>query len=210
MVLKWDVKRDPLTNAALRQPLQLDYRLDFATNLHKTFYTALSNGDKKALQEICCDGLLRTARTRIEKRKALHASYEPWALTKYVGLTLDRLNFWPVTAILPGQRFRVVSDRIAPLPMPDSYIRQCVVRIVSKQTYWLADSPKQVTAQHDEYVVIQQMTSKGESGLFRLWGITEPTTMEEIDDMLESKGHAAGTTLAERIRDKMSSMAGVQ
>ncbi|EXJ54459.1 hypothetical protein A1O7_09799 [Cladophialophora yegresii CBS 114405] len=208
--LKWDAKRDPLTGKKMRRPMELDKRRDYAQVLHEQFHIALGKGDMRALQAMCCEGLAGAARTRIEKRKALRKNVERWELLGYFGIGYPAwLDKWPLSPLLPNHHARVVSDRLAPLPVADSYIRQCIVRIRSRQQYQLADMDKRTTHRHTDYVVIQKITTKGEEGHWRLWGLTEPTTMDEIDTMLAGGTKDVGVTLVERIRDKISNLAGL-
>ena len=58
---------------------------------------------------------------------------------------------------------------------------------------------------HRDYVVIQKMTSKGEEEEWKIWGLTEPCTAEEIDSMLSGSGKDAGTTLLDRVKEKVTS-----
>ncbi|KIW76683.1 hypothetical protein Z517_09127 [Fonsecaea pedrosoi CBS 271.37] len=207
--LKWDVKRDPLTGKKLRKPLELSQRNQIARGLHREFHEALGEGDMKRLQVICCEGLMAQARMRIEQRKAMGRSKEPWSLLSYSGIRYPVwLERWPLAVFLPRASTRVVSDRLAPLPFPDTFLRQCIVRISSIQNYRLADSDKDTVLKHVDYVVIQKMTAMGEEGPWKLWGLTEPSTIKEIDSLLEGKGQESGTTLAERIRDKISGIVG--
>ncbi|EXJ61221.1 uncharacterized protein A1O5_12013 [Cladophialophora psammophila CBS 110553] len=207
--LKWDVKRDPLTGKKMRRSMELSQRNQIARDLHKDFHDALSEGDLKRLQTICCEGLMAQARMRIEQRKALRRRKEPWVLLSYSGIRYPAwLERWPISVLLPAASTRVVSDRLAPLPFADTYLRQCIVRINSVQNYLLADSDKDVMLKHTDYVVIQKMTVKGEEGPWKIWGLTEPSTMKEVDGLLAGKGQEA-TTLAERIRDKVAGIAGL-
>ncbi|KIX92111.1 uncharacterized protein Z520_12195 [Fonsecaea multimorphosa CBS 102226] len=207
--LRWDVKRDPVTGKKMRKPLELSQRHQIARDLHKEFHEALGEGDLKRLQAICCEGLLAQARTRVEQRKAFRRTKEPWKMMSYSGIQYPAwLERWPLSVFLPKASTRVVSDRLAPLPFADTYLRQCIVRIRSVQNYFLADRDKDSILKHIDYVVIQKMTIKGEEGPWKVWGLTEPSTMKEIDTLLEGKGQESGTTLVERIQDKISGVAG--
>ncbi|KAJ9614026.1 hypothetical protein H2200_002162 [Cladophialophora chaetospira] len=210
LFLKWEPKRHPLTRKHTRKPLELDNRIGIAKDLHLQFHKSLGAGDMKALQTICCEGLLKTSRTRIEQRKALRRTTEYWQLLSYTGVNYPTwLNRWPLSGFLPNAATKVVADRLAPLPFADTYIRQCTVRIRSVQDYMLANMDKSTILKHTDYVVLQKMSSKGEEGPWKLWGITEPTTIEEMDAMLSGKSQDAGTTLSDRIRDKISSLSPV-
>jgi len=206
-ILWYDVARDPLTGKKpyMKKPLELDDRLQIAREMHNDFHTYLGEGDIKKLQEICCDGLLNTARTRIEQRKAMKRKFEPWSIINYSGVKYPTwLLRWPLTVFLPNATTRVVCDRIGPLPFPESYLRQCTVRINSVQQYRLANSDGYSIMSHTDYVVIQKMTTKGEEGPWKIWGLTKPSTMEEIDKTLEGKGQDAEATMLERMQEKVA------
>ncbi len=206
--LKWDAKRDPLTGKKMRKPIELDDRIHIAKDLHKRFHEALGVGDMKALQPICCEGLLATARTRIDQRKIMRRSSEYWQLMSYDGNDyVSWLNKWPLSSVLPRAAARVVADRVAPLPFADTHIRQCTVRIRSFQHYRLASMDKGQIVKHTDYVLIQKMTTKGEEGPWKIWGLTEPTTLEEIDKTLSGKMKDAGITMKERITNKIAALA---
>lgn len=122
-------------------------------------------GDIDTLREICCEGLLSSFRARINAR---HAGGRPhqleWTLHKY-------------------NRFaRVVSNRATSFPMPNSGLRQAIVRISSRQSLTRYDAdgnvvpgtgePKDVT----EYLVIQKRCFGGKEENWEVWGTTEETT----------------------------------
>lgn len=202
----WDAPKDAITGKKNRKPLELGMRNEIARSLHKTFNTALAEGDMNTLENIACDGLLQASRTRIENRKR-HGTDESWTLENYRGITYPAfLEKWPLSALLPFSSTRVVSDRLAPLPFPDSTFRQCTVRIKSVQSFQAADESKPKISSRVEYVVIQRLQMNGKDPGWRLWGTVDPSTMEEIDKLFENLNGAE--TLAGRFKEQMSTMTG--
>src|ERR1700712_11178 len=107
-MLKWEAKRDPLTNKKMTKPLELDTRIDTAKKLHEEFHIALGEGDLNRLQRICCEGIMGKARTRIEQRRPLRYEKEPWRLEGYTGVNYPAsLNHWPLSPLLPNATARV-------------------------------------------------------------------------------------------------------
>ncbi|EXJ81923.1 hypothetical protein A1O1_07990 [Capronia coronata CBS 617.96] len=199
---RWDAKRDPTTGKKMKKPMELAERHEIARQLHQAFNSALARGDVNELEKITSDGLLSKAKTRIELRKKRGYPSETWQIRKYTGITYPKwLEKWPISVFLPRASTRVVSDKLAPLPLPDSYIRQCIVRINSVQSYQLANEDFKL-AKHTEYVVIQKLTFKGEDGPWRIWGTVEPSTIEEINGMLD--GQEMQSSFSERLSSAMS------
>lgn len=190
--------------------MELNERFRQAITLHSLFHKALSQGDTKKLQEICCTGLLEVAKKRISRRRSMNRSMEEWNLVKYSGIQYPNwLLRWPLSVILPSASCRLVSDKYGPLPMSNSSLRQCIVRIKSVQAYRLADSDPNAARDvklHTDYVVIQKMTLSGEEGRWMIWGLTEPTSMEELDKILEGKAGEPKMTLAERVQENIGRM----
>ncbi|EXJ82366.1 hypothetical protein A1O3_06179 [Capronia epimyces CBS 606.96] len=199
----WDAQRDPTTGKKMRKPLELGERHETARQLHQSFNSALARGDVAELEQIACDGVLSQAKRRIELRQKRGYPPEKWQLRMYTGLKYPKwLEKWPVSVLLPRASTRVVSDKLSPLPLPESYIRQCVVRIRSVQTYELATEEDLKISKHTEYVVMQKLTFKGEDGPWRIWGTVEPSTIQEINDMLE--GQDSQSSFTERLSNLMS------
>jgi hypothetical protein len=189
--------------------LELGKRVEIAKDLHKQFYTALGRGEMKVLRTICCQGLVEAADKRIQQRKKTPHTLEPWTLNHYSGAQYPTwLMRWPLTPMLPNAACRVMSDKVSPLPFPDTYIRQCVVRIRSVQTYHMADAEYSQTGRHEENVVIQRITLRGEVGDWKIWGTTDPSTGEELDNLMTNKGSSSTTTLMDRLQEKMSTFQG--
>jgi protein MBA1 len=89
----------------------------------------------------------------------------------------------------------VIQDRSTQIPeVPESGIRQVVIRIASKQsTHTYTEYIDKVTRQRTlvpspekvqdctEYVVIQKLRIKGEEKPWQIWGYATPTTVDELD-----------------------------
>ncbi|KAJ9634046.1 hypothetical protein H2204_006595 [Knufia peltigerae] len=202
----WDAPRDPLTNKKLSKPLELSDRTQVAMDLHKQFNTALTNGDVRTLEKVACNGLLNQAKSRIQRRKRTRTD-ETWKLLSYIGITYPRfLQTWPISVLLPNASARVVSDRLAPLPMPNSSFRQCTVRIRSTQYYRLSNMTEGNMKNLTEYVVIQKLTLNGKESPWKMWGTVDPNTVEEVEKMIE--GGKTQDTIGGRFRDQLSGFTG--
>jgi mitochondrial protein MBA1 len=148
--------------------------------------------------------------TRIAKR----------ADNERVTWTLDRYIRSPST-LLTG--VHVISDRATIIPdLPKSGIRQVIVLITSIQTsetgkmrhkrgpqgnltYVVDDSTlkrKQQTC--SEYLVIQKQMWRGKEEPWRIWGHTQPTTLDDLDSPMFAM-HNASLTMSERL-EQMKSM----
>lgn len=89
---------------------------------------------------------------------------------------------------------KVVSDRAARLRIPGAALRQAVVRIESEQSltrYSTVAKPgegkgqqrrKEKTTETREYLVIQRLTVKGKEGKWKVWGTTEETGVEWLEE----------------------------
>ncbi|KAI1612696.1 hypothetical protein EDD37DRAFT_317603 [Exophiala viscosa] len=203
----WDAPKDPVTGKRMNKPLEFSNRTEIAKALHRTFNMALAAGDTGTIEKIACTGLLNSAKSRIQRRKRLRAK-EEWNLRKYIGINYPRfLQKWPLSALLPGASVRVIQDRLAPLPFPNSSFRQCTVRIDSVQVAKTASMSQRQFFNITEYVVIQKLTLHGKEQDWKLWGTVEPSTMEDIDKIMGSS--ATSETLATRLRDNFSNATGM-
>ena len=129
-------------------------------------------GDLSTLERICADGLLASFRSRIHARWAAgRPQYSlDWTIHKYTRFA------------------RVVSNRAIRLPIPDSGLRQAIVRISSSQSLAKYDfhgilipgtgEPKDVT----EYFVIQKRLINGQETYWEVWGTVEETTVEKLEE----------------------------
>ncbi|KAF7173950.1 hypothetical protein CNMCM5623_006232 [Aspergillus felis] len=184
-------------------PLRLKERRQVARELHQRMYSAFADGDVNTLRKICCTGLANSLISRIASRPKDEKL--TWALDKY--------NRTPGT-LFTG--LRVLADRATQIPdLPDSGVRQVVVRITSRQSTSKAtkrDAESAVAAQPapakqqdcTEYIVIQKLRWTGEEQEWRIWGHATPTTVEDLD----SPFFAAGLTLSERMEAMKDMMTG--
>lgn len=142
----------------------------------------------------CSPGLGNDLIKRIRKRNPKETI--SWTLERYIR---DPSTFF--TGV------RVLSDRATLIPeVPDSAIRQIVLRIKSQQsslkiskegTDNLEQAVFSVPKVQDctEYVVIQKVRIAGKEKDWEIWGFAKPTTLEDLD----SPFFAAGLSLKERV-----------
>lgn len=165
------------------------------------------SGDVPTLRKICCTGLANSLTSRIAGR----------AKDEKVTWTLDKYNRTPAT-LLTG--LRVVSDRATQIPeLPDSGVRQVVVRITSQQSTGKGkvvkgrnpNAPTEVqqvgpVKQQDctEYIVLQKLRWTGEEEDWRIWGHTTATTVDDLN----SPFFAPGLTMGERMEAMKETMQG--
>ena len=126
----------------------------------------------ETLKGICLEGIQASLRSKIDYRPLGERVH--WTLHRYIG------------------RPRIVSTRIARLPLDVSAIYQVVVKIKSMQS--LEKIRKGTGAQKDvvleetkgepkkvtEYVVLQKRMIKGKEDLWKIWGMTEETKPEDV------------------------------
>ena len=95
-----------------------------------------------------------------------------------------------------------MSDRMSSLPpLPDTTIRQIVVRLTTKQTlrkhkkeaHYAGPPPKIMDC--TEHIVLQQMRVAGKEKEWRIWGHTTPTTVDDLRD----PQFAPGLSLQDRL-----------
>ncbi|KAL2866021.1 uncharacterized protein BJX67DRAFT_152350 [Aspergillus lucknowensis] len=182
-------------------PLRLRERRQVARELHKRMYSAFANGDAATLRKICCSGLANNLIGRIAARN--RGEKVTWSLDKYIRSP---------STFLTG--IRVVSDRATVIPeLPDSGVRQVVLRITSRQSTGKtqqqtpagkrpAESPLPRQQDCTEYIVIQKLRWMGEEEAWRIWGHATPTTLED----LSSPFFAPGLTLADRLEAMKEAM----
>ncbi|KAK2743396.1 hypothetical protein FQN57_004861 [Myotisia sp. PD_48] len=195
-------------------PLRLRERKQKAKDLHQDMYKAFANGNLTSLQSICCAGLSQTFASRISRRSP-NSPNPIWTLHQY-------LKF-PRSLTLNGAK--VLSDRAAALPGASGLgIRQVVVRIQSRQSLVSPLPAPDVTArsttqaqatieqkrsedieiqqrekQKDctEYVVLQRFMFGGVEGDWKVWGLVEETTFQDLDT---NPAFATGLSLKDRIQ----------
>ncbi|KAM3068253.1 hypothetical protein ACMFMG_009393 [Clarireedia jacksonii] len=143
-----------------------------ARGLHDEMYKAFAEGDSKTLRKICAEGLYESFMGRIGVRP--RGEKVEWELI--------RLNGSP----------KIVSHRAASLPVgKGSYLRQAVVRIASRQKMTRKSRNGEVVPgsgkEKDvvEYLVLQKFYRGFESGEWRVWGTTEETTLDRVEEWEE-------------------------
>ncbi|KAJ5692171.1 hypothetical protein N7462_001594 [Penicillium macrosclerotiorum] len=157
-----------------------------AQELLTNMYTALANGDTREIQRICSEKLATKLTAQIKRRPANEEV--TWNLVKWNGSP------------------RVLSDRALRLPeVPNSGIRQVVVRLSSKQSMAKSTRARNgstaVTApakEQDciEYVVIQKIFWRGQDADWRIWGHVKPTDMDVVNS---DASFAPGLSAMERM-----------
>ncbi|KAH8703871.1 hypothetical protein BGW36DRAFT_370126 [Talaromyces proteolyticus] len=185
-------------------PLELKERKGIAKRLHRIMYTEFAGGNEAALKEICCTGLETSLLSRLRRRPA------------------NEKVSWKMSYIRSPSTFytgaRVVSDRATKIPdLPDSGLRQVVVRICSHQntasySERLSEDREQtfVTPRTEkaqaitEYVVIQKLRINGEDVPWKIWGFTKPTTVDELD----SHHFSGGLSAKERLEMMQETLSG--
>jgi mitochondrial protein MBA1 len=131
-------------------------------------YSAFAEGDIKLLDSICCDGLRQSFRSRIASRP--RGERWDWELVRYT------------------KRAKVLSHRAASLGIDGFGIRQAVVRIASRQrlTRYRPDGSVVPGSGKEkdtvEYFVVQRMSTKGVEDEWMVWGTTEETTLEMLEE----------------------------
>lgn len=159
------------------------------------------SGDSNTLRRTCCTGLANSLNGRIAARPK--GEKITWSLDKYIRSP----STW-FTGI------RVVSDRAVQLPeLPDSGIRQVVLRITSRQSSGkmprhigrnsrpgAAETPvKQQNC--TEYLVLQKLRWMSQDEGWRIWGHATPTTVEDLSTPM----FAPGLSVNERIEAMQAS-----
>ena len=150
-------------------------------------------GDTAALKSICCAGLYEDFLRRIARRPPASPKLS-WTLHKYIT--------FPFAPNFLGAR--VVADRAALFPTGESLgVRQAVVRIRSKQSITKPtkgqkeDVGEEKQQDCTEYVVIQQMLFKGELQDWKVWGLADETTLQEVE---RNPAFAPGLSMVDRIQ----------
>ncbi|PWY67499.1 hypothetical protein BO70DRAFT_166492 [Aspergillus heteromorphus CBS 117.55] len=184
-------------------PLRLKERRQVARALHREMYSAYAEGNAPTIRKVCCTGLAMQLITRINNRPE----------DKQVVWKLDKYLRGPSTFF---SGLRIVSDRATQIPeLPNSGVRQVVVRITSRQSKGtvvssapLSDKDNLAVANNSkqqdctEYIVIQKFRWTGEETEWRVWGHATPTTMEDLSNPF----FAPGVSLAERMEAIKSGM----
>lgn len=146
--------------------LQRKKILPTAIALHKQMYTAFAEKDTKTLRKICSDGIHTSFMARMEARKK-DEKWE-WSIVKYNG------------------RPRVVSNRMARLPIDGAALHQAVVKIKTKQQLrrWAGEKELAGSTEKDtvEYLVVQRKIWRWESSEWEVWGTTEESDWEDVKE----------------------------
>jgi hypothetical protein len=158
------------------------------------------------VNEVACSGLKSHAKIQIDHRAAIGAPPREFRIQKYLGITYPQWLKWPLLTILPFHSTKILFDRLNPLPMKDSWCRQFVVRLKTRQSLDKGDGKGPRVANLTEYVVIQKLRIQGAEEPWKIWGTIHPSTMEEIDDMLESGSSDAGQGMMERLNTMTRTM----
>lgn len=155
-----------ITKGKPRPKLEFRQIKPTAVALHRQMYTAFAEGDLATLKKVCVDGgLLQNFIARIHARGK------------------DKMQ-WEMVKL---KRARVVSNRAFKLPVDHSGMRQAVVRVVSRQKLTryrpdgsiVAGSGKEKDVV--EYVVIQRRLMGGKESPWQVWGTTEETSLEKLE-----------------------------
>lgn len=101
-----------------------------------------------------------------------------------------------------------MADRYAALPIGnDGSLRQVFVRIKSKQTLDKHDGNGVKEVERSEIVVIQKMKIDGVEDDWMIWGTTEPSTGEKLDEVLDASARSGKQTAWGRLQDTMMGVA---
>ncbi|KAK2758068.1 hypothetical protein FQN54_004475 [Arachnomyces sp. PD_36] len=179
-------------------PLLFRERKPAALDLHKKMYTAFAEADHATLHSICCDGLKQDFSRRIHNRSSKPLT---WTLHKYYRSP-------PLFSTA-----QIMSDRATSLPgVTGAGLRQVVVRIRSRQStvkHVAGETEAEVEAgaalkQKDcvENVVIQKQMFGGKQGEWKVWGVAEDTTADDLDGP-----HFKGLSMTDRLtamKDRIS------
>ncbi|KAI9715226.1 MAG: hypothetical protein M1828_000924 [Chrysothrix sp. TS-e1954] len=166
-----------------------------AMAMHRNLYTAFAEGNMTYLKKDVCDGLRDHLGARLALRP--HGAQYAWTLHKYLN------------------RPRVISQRIAQLPMTDRsgnqpFVRQAVVRIVSRQTLELLPDefgdvensgggkrawergggefePLVESKDVEENFVIQKRIWNAKDEGWKIWGTVEETKWEALEGILSAE-----------------------
>lgn len=164
-------------------PWEIVERTLVARNLHRQFYEALAGGNISTINKIACRGLIQSSQQRIGKRRA--GETHSFHIMQYLGVQYPQFLRWPLLSILPFSATKIVSDKVAPLPFgKNNLLRQCVVRIRTRQTLDRQDGTGPKTADLTEYVVLQRMRIEEQDEGWKIWGTTKPSTAEEIEKIM--------------------------
>jgi protein MBA1 len=193
----------------MKRPLLLRERGRVARELHAKFYAALAGGEMSQIAPLVCKGLENSARLQIEQRKTARKPLQKFRIQSYSGWNAPSWFIWPLT-LLPFQSTRVMTDKIAPIPVgKDAWIRQCVVRIKSTQTLDRGSGSGPETKTMEEYVVIQKLAFDGEEQPWKMWGTVQPDSAQDIMRIASGGKFSPVRTFFDIMKEKISGFAGM-
>ena len=189
----------------MKVPYNLVERTVVARDLHASYYIALADGDMSTIKKIACKGLIQSS----ERLLALRKPGDVLSFTMiYTGMKYPQFLRWPLLSFLPFSATKIVSDKVVPLPFGENnLLRQCIVRIRTRQALDKFDGKGPKTAEMTEYVVIQRMRIEGQDDGWKIWGTTNPSTWEEIEKMM-GEGTAV-PELTDRLQGQISKLTGM-
>jgi mitochondrial protein MBA1 len=180
----------------MKVPWHLVERTLVARNLHRLYYLALAGGEISIINKIACKGLIQSSQRRIGQRRDTDS--HSFHIIQYLGMKYPQFLRWPLLSFLPFSATKIVSDKVAPLPFgKNNLLRQCVVRIRTRQRLDRFDGTGPKIAELTEYVVIQRMRIDGQDEGWKIWGTTKPSTMEDIEKIM------GGISTSPRLRDTL-------
>ena len=180
----------------MKLPWDIVERTRVARKLHGQYYVALAEADVSTINKIACKGLVQSSQRRIGQRK--HGDSHSFHIMEYLGMKYPQFLRWPLLSLLPFSAIHIVSDKVSPLPFgKDNLIRQCIVRIRSRQRLDRHDGTGPKIAEMTEYVVIQRMRIDGQDEGWKIWGTTKPSTWEDIEKLM------GGSSTTPRLRDTL-------
>lgn len=198
----WSQRKLPKSE---RMPLQLAYRKGIALEMQKIFYTSLAAADFPAIRPLLCAGLANTIQSRIKLHNESMSPPESWKIVRYTSPI--RLKFTSpyllyLYPFIPFTQAKIMSDRVVPFPVGQNiYLRQCIVRICSRQSLDKKDGNPPAQANLTEYIVMQQMNrDPGEPVKWKLWGTTKPTSRQEMEKLVDVTGGEEKMTLLDRLK----------
>ncbi|KAH8686064.1 hypothetical protein BGZ60DRAFT_364475 [Tricladium varicosporioides] len=166
LVLKYS---SPQTTGVLRRSIKLNKSsiIPTALALHKQMYSSFSAAESTVLRRICCDGMYDSFRARIQSRPKNEEMV--WELVKY------------------NKRAKLMSNRAARYPIDGAAVRQAVVKISSRQRVTRKRNGVVVEGSGKEkdvveYVVVQRTYANWQPSEWRVWGTTETTPLETLEE----------------------------
>ena len=190
----------------MKLPYHLVERTLVARTLHAQYYIALADGDLSTINKIACKGLAQSSQRRIDRRRDRDS--QSFHIMGYPGVKYPQFLRWPLLSLLPFSATKIVSDKVAPLPFgKNNLLRQCVVRIRTRQRLDKFDGRGPKTAELTEYVVIQRLRIDGQDEGWKIWGTTKPSTRDEIEKIMG--GGSTTPRLTDTLQGQFSKLTGM-